>query len=286
MFHLRTARSAITIAYIRIAFLSGFILLYGCIFSFQERQVNNLDTTLGIALPASFHKIVTGYLKQLTAEMIFIRTSVFLGSVHPGISSVTYEEILGNNFEVMTQLYPDFRDPYFFCQAFLTPISQESAAKASQIFDTGITAYPNDISLRFFHAANFFLTMNEPLKGAKAFAEAAKLSDAPPLFSHLAALLSAQGGDISAGLISLRTLLSAEKDEVVRTRYQEEIVIFEKALEVQQALNTFTSKYGFAPQHLEELVPDFLQDIPNIKDTFVLVYDPPNLHLKRPDRKK
>ena len=44
--------------------------------------------------------------------------------------------------------------------------------------------------------------MNEPLKGAEAFAEAAKLPEAPPMFGHLAALLSAKGGDIAAGLIS------------------------------------------------------------------------------------
>jgi hypothetical protein len=75
--------------------------------------------------------------------------------------------------------------------------------------------------------------MNEPLKGAEAFAEAAKLPEAPPMFAHLAALLSAQGGDITAGLISLKTMLAVEKDEVVQTRYEEEIVIFNQALEVQ-----------------------------------------------------
>jgi len=47
---------------------------------------------------------------------------------------------------------------------------------------------------RFFHGINCFMSMNEPLKGAKAFEEAAKLPEVPPIFGHLTALLSARGG--------------------------------------------------------------------------------------------
>jgi hypothetical protein len=128
--------------------------------------------------------------------------------------------------------------------------------------------------------------MNEPLKGAEAFTEAAKLPKAPPMFGHLAALLSAQGGNIAAGLISLKVMLAGEKDEVVRKRYEEEIVIFEQALQVQKALNAYAGRYGNIPAELEQLIPEFLLELPEIKDSFVLSYDPPNLHLKRPERTK
>ncbi len=80
-------------------------------------------------------------------------------------------------------------------------------------------------------------------------------------------------------------MLAAEENEAVRARYEEEIAIFEQALEVQRALNGYIQHYGSAPQTLEELVPDFISAIPEIRDSFVLVYTPPTLHLKRPDRK-
>ncbi len=48
----------------------------------------------------------------------------------------------------------------------------------------------------------------------------------------------------AAGLISLRTMFAAEKDEVVRTRYQEEIIIFEQAIDVQRAVDLYFKKYG------------------------------------------
>lgn len=267
-------------------FLGGLILAYGLLFSHLDTKAQGRFTPLDFAPPPAFYRVAAGYLKQLAAEMLFIRVSVFLGGVPPGTDNTSYEDALANNFEVMTTLYPRFMDPYYFTQAFLPSISQESAARSATIFETGIAAYPEDLVLRFFHGANFFLSMNEPLKGAKAFAEAAKLPKAPPMFEHLAALLSAQGGDITAGLISLKTMLAAEKDEIVRARYEEEIMIFEQALEVQKGLNAYTAKYGTAPKTLQQLIPEFIPQIPDIKDSFTLVYDMPDLHLRRPDRKK
>jgi hypothetical protein len=265
---------------------AALLFAYGLLFSHLDTKAQGRFTPLQFAPPPAFYQVAAGYLRQLAAEMLFIRTSVFLGGVPPGTDKTSYEDALANNFEVMTGLYPRFIAPYYFTQGFLPSISQESAARAAGIFEAGIAAYPEDIVLRFFYGANFFLTMNEPLKGAKAFAEAAQIPKAPPMFGHLAALLSAQGGDIAAGLISLKTMLAAEKEEVVRKRYEEEIVIFEQALKVQKGLNAYSGKYGAAPERLEQLAPEFLPQLPETGDSFDLVYDPPNLHLKRPDRKK
>jgi len=267
---------------LRSGVFSLLITLYGLIFLAQEQQSQNQAPSLQIALPVKFQHITTGYLYQLAAEMLFIKTSVFLGGVKPGVPSATYAKALGNNFEVMTSLYPRFIDPYYFCQAFLPHISPDDARKTNAILETGIKAFPRDFIFRFFYGTNYFLSMNEPLMGAKAFAEAAKMPNAPPLFGHLEALLSAKGGDIAAGLVSLKTMLAAESDEVVRARYQHEIEIFEQALQVREALTAFEDKHGSFPGTLDELVPDFIKVLPDIKDSFTLRYDPPNLRLERP----
>lgn len=269
--------------FVRRLIFGVFILLYGLSFIAQERTAQYKNVKLEFSLPANFYRVISGYFKQLISELIFVRTSVFLGSVQPGLLPATYEDALSNNFEVMTKLYPQFVDPYYYCQAFLTSISAESATNASKIFETGVKANPNDLVLRFFHAQNF-LTMDEPIKAANAFTEAAKLQNAPAMFGHLAALLSAHGGDISAGLISLEILLKDEKNEIVRSRYQEEIRTFQKALEVQRALNAYILKYASEPKSLNQLIPEFIPGIPKIDNSFILFYNPPNLHLKRPDK--
>jgi hypothetical protein len=57
-------------------------------------------------------------------------------------------------------------------------------------------------------------------------------------------------------------------------------------MNVQKALNAFADKYGVSPKSLEQLVPEFLAQLPQIKDSFTLVYDPPTLRLQRPDKTK
>ncbi|PIE57451.1 MAG: hypothetical protein CSA33_08175 [Desulfobulbus propionicus] len=262
------------------------LILYSLAFVVQEQRRVSRSDRLESNLPASLYRVASGYLQQLTAEILFIKTSVFLGGLQPGVPPASYEAALGNNFEVMTQLYPRFKDPYFFCQGFLSPISKEAAAKASGIFATGVQAYPADFVLRLFYGSNFSLGMNDYQKAAHAFAEAAQLPDAPPLFGHLAALFSAQEGNIAAGLLSLQTLLSTEKDEELRARYAEEIRVFEQALAVQQAIAAYTRQHGLAPHTLEQLVPDFVPQLPGEHGPFILVYEPPRLLLKRPDKRK
>jgi hypothetical protein len=263
-------------------FIIIFILLYGFLFFVQERRAQFREASLENPMPVSFYMITSGYVRQLAAEMLFIRTSVFLGGVKHAVLQKTYAGILGNNFETMTSLYPQFIDPYYFCQGYLPVLSEEAAKKANAILETGIKAFPKEFVFRFFKATNYMLYLNEPLKSAETYSETAKIPGAPPIFAHLGAVFSAQGGDIAAGLISLKVLLASEKDENVRSHYQNEIAIFEQALKVNEALITYQKKYNAPPDALQQLVPEFIPAIPDIKDTFILVYDKPLLRLQRP----
>jgi tetratricopeptide (TPR) repeat protein len=267
---------------LRSCILFSFILVYGLAFSILDHTFQNRDVHLQPALPAKIQQVASGYLSQITSEILFIKTSVFLGGVKPGTPATTYAEPLANNFEVMTSLYPEFIDPYLFNQSFLAPISQESAQRANAILNTGIKTFPNNFVLRFFYAFNYYSYLNEPLKAAKAFEDAATLPDAPPMFGHLAALFSAQGGNITAGLVMLQAMLAAEQNEVVRERYQQEIETFEKALTVEKAIFSYTKRYHSPPEKLEDLVPEYLKYLPEIQHNFILIYEPPILRLERP----
>jgi len=262
--------------------LLSFILVYGLAFSILDHTVQNRNVQLQPALPAKFQQVASGYLRQIVSEILFIKTSVFLGGVKPGTPETTYAESLAHNFEVMTSLYPEFIDPYYFNQSFLAPISLESARRANTIHQTGIEIFPNNFVLHFFYAFNYYRYLNEPLRAAKAFEDAAALPDAPLMFGHLAALFSAEGGDITAGLVTLKTMLAAEQNEVVRERYQQEIEIFEKALTVERAVSSYTKKYHIPPEKLEDLVPEHLEQLPEIQNNFILIYEPPLLRLERP----
>jgi len=183
----------------------------------------------------------------------------------------------------MTSLYPDFIDPYYLTNAFLAPASRYGAEQADLVFDTGITAYPKNFVLRFLKGANLFYNLQQPLQAADAFAKAAKIEDAPPMFAHLAVIFSARSGELKAGLIMLHTMANAEKNELVKERYNEEIACFKQAIALQNAVDLYTEKHGIAPKQLKQLVPVYLNAIPKNTKRFVLVYKPPIVSLKRPE---
>jgi tetratricopeptide (TPR) repeat protein len=266
----------------RFGILMVLLSVYSTAFFFIDRRFQDRDLTLDVALPDKFQRIASGYLKQVVSEILFIKTSVFLGGVKPGTHPETYAGPLSNNFQVMTSLYPQFVDPYFFSQSFLAPISPADANAANSILKTGIEHLPENHILRFFHGFNYYQYLNEPLKAAAVFKEAAKLTDAPPMFGHLAAVFSAHGGNIRAGLTMLHAMLTVEQDEGAKKKYQKEIEIFEKALLVEEAVHAYEKNHSVAPKNLQDLVPGYIDEIPDKLDGFELTYNPPNLKLIRP----
>jgi len=79
----------------------------------------------------------------------------------------------------------------------------------------------------------------------------------------------------------LRTMQAAEQNEMVKERYQQEIEVFEKALTVENAITSYLNKYHIPPAELEDLVPEYLEQLPVIQNKFTLFYEPPILRLER-----
>lgn len=271
-------------ANIRTVFLLFCVLLYGVCYTYHDRNMQDRQVVLQSAPPLIVLQAITGYFRQITSEILFVQASVFLGGVKPGADELEYEAILAHNLRTMTSLYPEFVAPYFLTNGFLAPISKYGAKQASVIFATGIAALPDNFILRLYRGANYFYHLDKPLRAAEVFEEAAKIDDAPIIFARLAAIFSAHGGNLKAGLIMLHTMAKAEEDDTVKERYLEEITYFEKAIAVQNAVDLYTKEHGSPPEKLACLVPGYISNIPELKKRFVLVYEPPIVALRRPSR--
>lgn len=267
---------------IRILLFLFCLLFYGAGFIWLDHRFQGRAVQLQSPPPLKLLQVTSGYLKQITAAMLFIRTSVFLGGVQAGVDPQEYETVLAQNLKTMTSLYPEFKDPYFFTQSFLAPISVASAEEANAILKKAIETLPHNFIFRFFHAFNYYNFLDKPLLAAKAFEEAAKLEDAPPMFARLAAIFSARGGDLSGGLIMLRLMVKGETNETLKKRYLEEIELLEKAIIVEKAIAAYKKDHKRPPAQLEHLVPGYLPYLPVIKGRFIMEYTPPYLYLKRP----
>ncbi|MDR3090131.1 MAG: hypothetical protein LBU39_09975 [Desulfobulbaceae bacterium] len=262
------------------------LLLYAGLFIGQDRLFAGREQTLGFAPPEPFMRACVGYWRQLAAETIFVKTAVFLGGVKPGSDKMAYAPALANNYRQITLLYPEFRDPYFFTQGYLPYINQDAARAANEILATGLTAYPDSYELRLFRGFNFLNNLNEPLKAAEVFQEASKRPEAPPIFAYLAALFSADGGDLQAALITLRALHQAENDPLVTERYEKEIGLMERAIGLFEAAKRYQAEHGEFPDIPERLIPAYVTEIPEFMPNFELVWQPPQVRLKRPDPAK
>lgn len=256
-------------------------LLYAIGFTVQEGQKKPMDTRLELARPVPYYRVVTGYLHQFAAELIFVRTNVFIG--HATMLKKSLEPdgaVIAQNCDTAAALNPRFLAPYFLAQAFLPELSPVLARRANTILEQGIAAYPADIPLRFNRAANFFLWLNDPLKASQVLAETAQLPEAPPLFSKLADMFATPEGVLKAGHVSLIALRNSEKDATVRERYRNQIVNYERAIKVQNAIEAYRRETGEIPNDLEQLIPAYLQSLPVMDKNYQIIYSPPYVQLQ------
>ena len=258
------------------------MITYGALFQTHERQSDKIGPHLSMALPSPVQEVVLGYLTELGSEMLFIKTAAFWGRNDLPKNHEEYAESLAQNFHVMTDIYPEFIDPYYFCESSLSYVNADSAASANEILLKGVQSYPENMIFPFFRAFNYFYYMDQPKKAAVIFSDLASRSDAPAWFGHLAGILSARGGDLYGGLMTLRVMLSTEEDEAMMERYQDDIKVFETAIKVYEATEDFFVKNGHYPQKLIDLIPQFLIQLPDFDDGFLLKWEPPDLRLLRP----
>lgn len=232
-------------------------------------------------MPPAIQKIAFGYLRQLGGEMQFIKASVFYGGVKPGRDPLEYAESLAQHFTAAAILHPHFVDTYFLCQATLPYINNEYTKQTNSILGLGMTALPDNFVLPFFVGFNHFYHLKDLSNAARFLKIASEKPNGPTWLGHLASVLAAEGGDIYGGLIWLKAMLAGEEDEKMRERYQHSIVMFERAVIVQQAINTYKNQHGQYPTALDALVPEVMAALPEFDPSFQLSWDPPILRLIR-----
>ncbi len=265
------------------AFLLPAFVAYCLVFLVQEKLFKETVSYLQPVPSSQFLRATTGYFHQLMAEILFVQSAVFLGGVKTGTDPQSYSRVLAYNYQQITSLYPQFNDPYYYSQSYLPAVSPELAHITNDILAIGRKAYPENLIYPFFQGFNLFRFLEEPIKAADVFREASMLPEAPPMFAHLAVILTAQGGQLQAGIITLLAMIKSTDDEALKNKYQEEMEMFKSALKVQEATEAFYATHQRYPDSLNELVPEFLLVLPSFGQSFELTWKAPVVGLKRPD---
>ena len=265
---------------------------YGLFFAAQEYAFKGDIVTLKPAPPVKMLQVVTGYGRQLTAETLFVQAAVFMGGLHQDLDPQGNARILAHNYMTAVQLYPQFRDTYYHAQSFLAGLDEESTRKVNDMLEIARKTRKTDkdrFIYPFFEGFNCFSYLNDSKRAAEIFAETSRLrrlqddeNDALKFFEHMSILLRAEGGELAAGLESLQFLVRNTDDPIRKKKYEEEISMFQQAIKVQQAVQDFFARNQRYPVTLEELIPDYLEALPDFKNIFELVWNPPQVELHRP----
>lgn len=272
-------------AMIKPFFVACIILAYSIMFAHYDNLKSENPPQLTPALPETIYKGSLGFLQQLGAEVLYIKTKVFLGGSDP-VVSLEKTMTLSNYFEIVNSLHPDFIDTYHFTESTLPWISPEQTRIANRILINGTQTHPDNYMLPFYLGFNHFYFLKEHKAASTYFWQSSKLEGAPSWFGHLAATLSSKSGDIIGGLILLRAMERNESSEVTKARYQHDIVEHEKAVAVFKAVQLFQSKHGRYPNNLMELTPETLPALPIFSNEYKLIYAPPELRLVKHDEEQ
>jgi len=258
------------------------MLLYVAVWGMQKGKADWADYYLPPAPPAPLLKVANGYARQLAGFSLFVKVAIFTGGPLRGVDKMSYADSLAQNFDVMTDLYPEYIDSYHYSQSYLATISPEYARQTNILHDRAIAEHPDILYFPFFKAFNYYFYLDDPVKAAELFSAMSKHPDAPPWFGHFAGKLMARGGNLLAGRTMLQAMINSEKNDYVKNRYRRSLENVNKALKVQAALDQFRNEHGKDAESPQELIPDYLDTIPRLDDNAVYVWKPPLLRLEQP----
>jgi hypothetical protein len=263
--------------------VTSFLFMVG-MFLLQEKQAFLRPPSLNKYLPANIQKATLGYFSELGAYFQFIDMTIFLGSYFPGDTTpYSYGDEMAHNFDVITKLQPKVKDFYYLCQSSIAHISPEFSKIASNILQRGAKYFPDDYFLTFFSGFNYYYYCNDKKTAAKILLKSVQNNKtAPNWIGHLAGVLSADEGDLLTGLATLEIMKNISTDDAEKIRYENDINIFKAAINVQNAATAFLQKYGHYPLALDELVPEFISQLPNTGGLFKLRWKGNKIYLKRP----
>jgi hypothetical protein len=261
--------------------LTGLLAGYGFLFFAQERHGAITRQDISPSLPGPVLKgLGHSFLDQIIAEALFIKVAVYQGGLQREASTGNLD-IMGQDFELMSELHPKMLDVYYRSETTLAYRGDTYTRLANRILEHGRAALPNQVALPFFEGFNYFHYLNDPAKAAEVLRTASNIPGSPQWIGHLASMLAAESGNIRTGLVWLREMLANSTDEKEKARYTTAIEAFEEALQVQLALERYTHTVGAAPDTLDALVPEYIARIPTFESEFVLVYKKPDLFLTR-----
>jgi len=261
------------------------LLFYTACFAPMDRVIHTPPEAYSAAPPEPLQYAASNYLRQLFADMLLIKTKVFIGGLDSHTTPMLYADALASDFITMAKLNPKLLDTYFIGESSLGWIGGYYVRQANIMLEIGIENRPDQWIFPFFTSFNYFFYLQDS-RSAIDYMQLTYQRGGPAWVQHLSSLLAGQSGQLAIGLTWLKSMHHAENNPKQKKRYAKDIHDFEYAITIQQALTKYKLTFNAYPDSLSKLVPTFMPHIDTLGFYHEIHYRKPHIFLTRIQRKK
>ncbi len=229
------------------------ILLTPTVHTFREQHLQERISNFG-HLPSSALSALALEFKGITADYLFLKLTTFTGSKIQQNLKLNKDELdlvlLG--LEKITDLDPNFWDPYVFAEAELA----WGAGKAEELEPLLLKAAKyktDDYRPYYFLGFNRYFFLKDTAKAAEYLRAAATKPGVPDYLKNLAARLSLYGNQTALGVAFLQDLLHETQSEGTRAYLNNRLDAMQSILTLEKAVLAYYKKFNKKPTSVEDL---------------------------------
>lgn len=223
----------------------------------EENSGLSRGEEIAYIMPSSLLKITALEFRSFMADMLFLKSVNYLGSVYErsGPAGVTQQEWkwIYRLFDTTTDLDPYFLDPYYIANGYLT-WNAGMVQETNALLDKGIRCRSWDWLLPFYKGFNQFYFLKDNTGASESFITAWHRPEAPAFLAITASRLAEKGKKTETALFFLEELLKRTEDVRMRMQYQTRIAFLKGALYLEQEIARYKRRFGKEPSQLDDLI--------------------------------
>jgi len=245
-----------------VVLLPVYLFLHGI--SWEQRAEVRRSSPPGYTMPAPFSRVLAMGYQGLLSDYEFLRAITFYGdrSVKQERMSAADWDFFTYSLEVVTDLDPYFLDPYVLGEGLLTWDAQRFE-EANALLTKGMAYRDWDWQLPYYVGFNHFYFLKDYASGSEYLMQAAEMPGSPAFLKTLAARLAYYGGKSQTALLFLQQMLAQSNSDTLKQRMQKRLLVLERAVQIEKALQRYRNEHDTDPVALQMLVEEgYLQKLP------------------------
>ncbi len=231
----------------------------------SHKSTIDRQAKIDFVLPSSFTKVAALDFKGLTADFQLLQAIFFIGEKFGNDEQLSDKDwrFFKSIVWAVLDLDPYFADVYYFAPTLLVwgPQRYEDALK---ILKKGLCYRKNDFRIPYMMGFIYFYFLKDNEKGAEYLKMAAQRPGAPrAIYTKLASRLAYYAGDYHFSLNILDSMLSREKNRIIRKLYIKRRKAILSAIYLEKAVSEYKKQRGKLPPDVKTLVEEkFIKRIP------------------------